>query len=92
MSCLLLHGLLAGYVDVPSTKVMGSVLLEKVRPSPWNGTPSLIRVRLLRMGRLLLSMLVLRLWSVDVIWVVGNIQGWRVGPLLRRSRRWSVLI
>ena len=84
MPCLLLHGLLAGYVDVPSTKVLGSVLLEKVRPSPWNGTPSLIRVGLL------LSMLVLRLRSVDIIWVVGNIQRWRVGPLLRRSRRWSV--
>ena len=89
----LLYRLLAGYVNGPTrANGLGSIRLVRERSDPWNRPSSLIRVPLVRMRRLLLPMLLLRLWSVGVVGVVGNVRRWCVGPLWGRSWRWSVLV
>ena len=83
MSCLLLR-LLTEHVNIPAkTKVLGSIRLGRDGSSPRNRGPSPAWILLLGMGRLL-PVLVLRLWSVQVVRVVG--------PLWGRPGRLSILI
>ena len=79
MPCLLLR-LLTEHVNIPAkTKVLGSIRLGRDGSSPRNRGPSPAWIPLLGMGRLL-PVLVLRLWSVQVVRVVGSLWG-RLGRL-----------